>query len=1255
MQALIRGARELPLRHISIRVPWNDTNWNGVICKKPAENTSCLILRNIRATRNDLKENELAGQSWENLDESQFPACIGEHGNFMSPFALSRTLSHPYAENSRAHAHLRPTTLRIPAYSAAAVPFSWMLREEANKKVEALDLGYSQDLEDRADKLMGYKTAWVQEKANQLVMLDTFCAAIKPEKSLVFFYAKRTPLVEDTRRVLIGAGWVINIGDWTEYQYADDVEGELRSVLWERPIHHSIRPGFKDGFILPYQAIVEYLDNHLDEDPTEFTAFVPDDQFWSFSYGSEHITNDGAIAALLSLLKALKNINGVIPGNWEQAIKWINNRLNELWAMRGPCPGLGSALSAFGVKNGTLLAMEIESLIAEQNEFRESDPWTIIDRLFRDNEKLNSIIKQQISPTLKETWSAVPEERKKLLKLLSRFELSMAQAERFFVHEAESRQRYNIGIQDRKILENPYSLYEEDRRSFEPINLPIIDRGLFPDANLRDKYPLPEPSNVVDSLDKRRVRAFVIQELEKAAQEGHTLLSRESIIQNIRVLETQPACPITGDSIAVIEDTLAPKVNKTVIDDLAPAFQLAEFTHYGNIIRQSVKKRINGKRHSASIDWESKLTELFGGEAPQDDAEEKAARQEKIDVLKELYASRFSVLLGPAGTGKTTLLRVLCEEPAVSSKGILLLAPTGKARVQMEKQTQISGAKTIAQFLLQHDRFEPTTATYQLSENDPGVNAFKTVIIDESSMLTEDQLAVVIDALKGVERLILVGDDRQLPPIGAGRPFLDIIQYLAPDNRDSIFPRVSKGFAELTINRRQAGRIRNDLKLAEWFSGRPLDPGADEIWTVLQNGVQDGNLEFIEWNHSEELTKKLLDKLIDELGLESLEDSKNFELSCGGKSVGSYVFFNVSKSGENGAAFKAEDWEILSPIRGNSFGVESLNRIIQETFRAQTKKWAQRRFNRKIPKPMGREEILYGDKVIQVQNKRRFKVYPKADALEYVANGEIGIVVGQYKHSRMPFTPYALEIEFSTQPGYKYSYYGNDFGEEGNAILELAYALTIHKTQGSEFGKTFVIIPNPCRLLSRELLYTALTRQREKIIIFHQGSLSEIKDYSNDFHSESVSRLSNLFKIPKPVLVNEKFLEDNLIHRTARGLCVRSKSEVIIATALDTANIDYVYENKLIVEDGSYRYPDFYIEDAESGVIFIWEHLGMLSQPKYRSRWKRKLAWYKAHGVLPIEDGGGTAGSLIISRDQPNGGIDVQEIEKCINLIQSEE
>ena len=80
MPTMINSARPLPLRHLSIRVPWNDTDWTGRVCCKPGDNVSCLILPRIRETRDDAKKIALAGRAWKYLDESQLPACVSERG-----------------------------------------------------------------------------------------------------------------------------------------------------------------------------------------------------------------------------------------------------------------------------------------------------------------------------------------------------------------------------------------------------------------------------------------------------------------------------------------------------------------------------------------------------------------------------------------------------------------------------------------------------------------------------------------------------------------------------------------------------------------------------------------------------------------------------------------------------------------------------------------------------------------------------------------------------------------------------------------------------------------------------------------------------------------------------------------------------------------------------------------------------------------------------------------------------------------------
>lgn len=1248
MTKLSDGARQLPLRHLSIRVPWNDIGWEGRVCERPAENISCLILSRIREKRNDAQETTVAGRPWKELSADQLPVCVSERGQFMDSEESRRWLVHPYSETSKAHQHLKPTLFRYPPYSAACMPFNWMLKESAREHVESLELDFQPELEDDAHREMGFETEWVQVKYNQLVMLDTFFGAIQPKRSLAFFYAKRIPLVDDTRRIVIGVGWVDHVGDYVEYDYRGP--GPLESVLWGRSVQHSIRPGFRNGFLLPYHEVIEYIDRHPEEDPVDYVAFVPDDQFWSFSYGSEHVTNDGAIGVLLSCAKALQNIKKIVPGPWEQVLEWVNARLNELWAMRGPYPGLGAALTAFGVENGSLIAYELERMVGKDLA-GEEDPWIWVDKPFREPGSFPAEIKAKISANLQKKWEVLPDERRALLKLISRFELKAEQATRYYVHEDKQRSDLHIQVNDAELLANPYLIYEVDRVAPEPVNLSIIDRGVFPDASIREKYPLEKPSLVDDALDGRRVRALVVRQLENAALNGDTLRPRSQVIQEIRELDIQPACPVDGDLMTVVEESFKPAIRNVELADGQPAYQLERLAEVGQTIQSTVTRRVNGVRHSGEINWRERLDAALKGPAEADDELEQAARQEKAAALNELFASRFSVLIGPAVTGKTTLLKVLIKEPRVEAGGVLMLAPTGKARVRMDIQTEIQGSQTIAQFLLPLDRYDPQTGTYRLSDRKK-IEAGKTVIIDEASMLTEEQLSAVLDALKGVERLILVGDPRQLPPIGAGRPFLDIVRELAPENVESIFPRIGKGYAELTVRRRQIGLKRDDLLLAEWFSGRPLDAGADEIWELIRNDEPSEYLRFVQWDFSEELQQKLFDVLVEELELSGQDDSKGFEISLGGSLYGDSVYFWPTREDQPGACASVENWQILSPVHNAPHGVEALNRLIQSAFRAKTKESANRQW-RKIPKPMGREEILYGDKVIHTQNQRRYDVWPKDDALKYVANGEIGIVVGQFKGKNAKYKglPWKMEVEFSSQPGYRYGYKGMDFAEEGSPTLELAYTLTVHKTQSSEFGKTFVILPNPCILLSRELIYTALTRQKERVVIFHQGDRHALRRYSEDYYSESARRLTNLFRSAEPVMLEDRFLEEGLIHKTRRGESVRSKSEVIIANLLNEAGVDYSYELSFVGSDGSIRYPDFTIEDDETGQLILWEHLGMMVDPKYRERWNQKLAWYHDQGVLPYDEGGGTRGVLVTTQDDERGGINSEEIERLIQRL----
>ena len=147
--------------------------------------------------------------------------------------------------------------------------------------------------------------------------------------------------------------------------------------------------------------------------------------------------------------------------------------------------------------------------------------------------------------------------------------------------------------------------------------------------------------------------------------------------------------------------------------------------------------------------------------------------------------------------------------------------------------------------------------------------------------------------------------------------------------------------------------------------------------------------------------------------------------------------------------------------------------------------------------------------------------------------------------------------------------------------------------------------------------------------------------------SETARRVTNLF-IDPAFIEHGAFLERGLAHRTARGELVRSKSEVIVADLLDGLNLPYTYEQPFTAPDGSVRYPDFTVDDAETGRRVLIEHLGMLDKPEYAERWQRKLTWYRAAGVRPYEEGEAEI-SLVTTSEL--GGFDATLIKARISSV----
>jgi hypothetical protein len=1187
---------------------------------------------------------------------------VFERGGFMRGRSFSIGRNHAYAGGwTRSHAHFARTAHRMPAYSLEATPYRWMMRDRAPTIADIWGIGYDRSLEDVADGFIetSQPTAWVQDHRNQLALLDSFFSAFTPGKSLVLLYAKDVPLLEDRppgARVLVGAGTITGVAPVVEWEYSGP--GPLRSVMWERAIAHSIKPTFDDGFLLPYQHLI--ADPKLaGEDLSRYVAHAPSDSFEEFSYVSEHVGHDSAVAALVELARVVELLPGVADGPWEKVGTWISDRIADAWTLRGPYPGLGAALAAAGLPQGALIAHRVVESLREP----VTDPWPALRQAITDAARDTGPAAGLVGRMGRKAWERLlaDPQRLALLRMLARFALTSMQARRLF--DRQQRAAEGIQVSDDDLLANPYLVYELDRGRLDSVGFRTIDRGVFPrDAAARavlDREPLPD--QVQEAIDDRRVRAACTDLLERAAGEGHSLLDEPQLRRRLAAMDLDPPCDPTSDLFDLAAEDFDPVLCQTPLAaGKGRGWQLDRLATAGDLIAADVAGRVDAGPIDATWDWRAEIDNAINEPAAAGDVDEQAAREEKAAALRALARARMAVLVGPAGTGKTTMLKALCSHPSTRGR-VLLLAPTGKARVQLgEKVGQ--RALTLAQYLRPSGRWHKEYG-YRVRPEAKKDGGYTTVVVDEASMLTEEMLAALLDSLTGVERLVLCGDHRQLPPIGAGRPFADLVHHLRnlhaiQEGSSDSSVRLQEsggGLAELTIGRRQrstgqpgaagSDASRDDLAVASWFSIDGAHAAADEAIARVLSGHGDGTVTVVPWATEDDLHHSIVEYLANDADLQLTPgDADALKRSLGASS--SYNGRPAFVFGEGGLG--AERWQLLTPVRSRPGGVAGLNRLVRRTWRSGDASLARR--SRKLPPPLGADEILFHDKVMVRENlphdAERVKDSKKMPG--DVANGEIGMAVWWAGTK-------GLKVELSTQPGLQFIFWASELNgddERAGEALELAYAVTVHKAQGSQFGTTLVVVPNPCPLLSPEMLYTALTRHRTNCVLFVQGDPADLRRLAGPARSETARRLTRLFRPPDPFEGPDgTILDGSHIHRTANGEMVISKSEVIVANTLRSLAVEYLYEQPLVMPDGTHRLPDFTIPRLGKPTVY-WEHLGMLGKAGYRANWEAKRAWYATHGILPWTDGGGPNGILAWSVEGIEGnGIDAVEIEQLAREI----
>lgn len=370
------------------------------------------------------------------------------------------------------------------------------------------------------------------------------------------------------------------------------------------------------------------------------------------------------------------------------------------------------------------------------------------------------------------------------------------------------------------------------------------------------------------------------------------------------------------------------------------------------------------------------------------------------------------ILTGGPGTGKTTVVRAIIRVFDAMGLRIALAAPTGRAAKRMS-QSAGEEAKTVHR-LLEMEYGAEDKLRFRKNEKDQLED--DVIIIDEASMLDLMLTDALLKAIKSGARLILIGDVNQLPPVGAGHVFDDIIKSdrFATVELTHIFRQAQESLIVTNAHAVNHGEYMNLESKSGDFFFLPRQEDAQTAATIA------------------ELCKKRLPK-----------------------SYGLTVFDGI---------------QVITPSRKGDAGTEMLNSALQSVINPPARG--------KAEKKVRDFTLREGDKVMQIKNNYDIEWNKNGTQGFGIFNGDIGVI------KKIDLSEELITVDFED----KICEYDYTMLDE----LELAYAITVHKSQGSEYP--IVIMPlyryTP-KLLTRNLLYTAITRAQSIVILVGNGEVAK--------------------------------------------------------------------------------------------------------------------------------------------------------------------